>query len=304
MEQYVRALGLFACGLASCIGMVRAVAADGHTLANARLSFVFGSDAHGYTTNDADRVDAITWLNSGGTPVTNYVTSGGPLHCGDPQEFFGEAYGDTGDTGVPLPNAVVGGVTSTWSGTGKKRGTATIASLTSCDETLDATTTTTYQMSAKATLVSTLRITRSFTFSASPASGNLRVYVPRLPLGTYPYVLAPDAGGTVQTYNANNCPLNCVVTDWNAKWFADDDGNGNGMAVIRGKAGKPAQLTVDWDGYSDSNNTAITVLMPKQGWAGVSFSEDEYLCFYDSTTWPAAQRNAGQLPAGCTGISP
>jgi hypothetical protein len=60
----------------------------------------------------------------------------------------------------------------------------------------------------------------------------------------------------------------------------------------------PAQLTVDWDGSSSSNNSAITLTMPTDGWEG-TVSETEVMCFYDAKSWPAAKRDAGKLPQGC-----
>jgi hypothetical protein len=277
--------------------------ADGHTLQNARLTIVLGSSAGGFTTADADRVDSISWIDSDGTPVTNYVAAGGPLHCGDPQEFFGEAYGDSSDSGVPVPLAVIAGVTSVWSGTTALKGTAAIGSLASCDATLDAKTTTHYTLFTSSGLISSLKVTRTFKFSKHPADGNMRVYVPRLPLGTYSIVLAPNAAGAVQSYNAGNCPENCTVTDWNGRWMADDDGNGNGMVIFRDPAtNPPAQLTIDWDGYSSSNNSAITLVEPAGGWGRVTVTETEYLCFYDAKSWSAKRRNAGNPPAGCTKV--
>jgi hypothetical protein len=274
--------------------------ADGHTLSNSRLTIVFGSSLNGYTTNDADRVDSISWINSDGTPVTNLVTSGGPQHCGDPQEFFGEAYGDNGDIGVPLPNAVIAGVTSVWKGTKPTKGTTTISSLQSCDETLDAKTTTNYTLGAGKKGENGLKITRTFNFSKKTSTGNMRAYVARLPLATYPMVLMPNAAGVVQTFNANNCPLNCAETDWNGVWMADDDGNGNGIVFFRNPStNPPAWVTVDYDGYSSSNNSAITITMPEDGWLG-TVSETEVMCFYDAKSWPAKQQAKGNPPKGCT----
>jgi hypothetical protein len=296
---------LLACATFAGLAGSPAVADGGHTLQNARLTILFGSTANGYGTNDADRVDAISWVNSSGTAITNYVTSGGPLHCGDPQEFFGEAYGDygtTGDTGVPTPNAVVPGVTSTWVGTGALKGTTKIGTFVGCDGPLDARTKTQYTLFTQPGLVNSLKIVRSLTFARHPSAGNIRAYVPRLPLGVYPVVYAPDASGVVQTYNANNCPLNCTETNWNGVWMADDDGQGNGMVVVRDPAtNPPAQLTIDYDGYSNSNNSAVTLVMPTAGWSG-TVVETEFLCFYDATSWPAHQRAKGKLPVGCTGI--
>ncbi|HTT97560.1 MAG TPA: hypothetical protein VMF58_05885 [Rhizomicrobium sp.] len=274
--------------------------ADGHTLSNSRLSITFGSSLNGYGTTDSDRVDAISWINSDGATVSNYVTSGGPMHCGDPQEFFGEAYGDNGDEGVPLPHAVTPGVTSKWKGAKPTAGKTTISSLETCDDTLDAKTTTNYQIYGKKQAVNSMRIIRTFKFSRKTSTGNMRVYVPRLPLGTYATVLAPNAAGVIQSYNVGNCPLNCTITDWNGNWMADDDGHGNGMVIFRDPdTNPPAQLTIDYDGYSNSNNSAVTLTMPVDGWAG-TVSDTEYLCFYDAKSWPAAKRNAGKLPAGCT----
>ncbi len=130
----------------------------------------------------------------------------------------------------------------------------------------------------------------------------MRAYVPRLPLGTYPTTLAPNAAGVVQSYDVSQCPLNCTITDWNGKWMADDDGNGNGVVLFRSpKTNPPAQLTIDWDGSSFSNNSAITLTMPSAGWSG-TVSETEYMCFYDATSWPAKARKRGLPPIGCKGV--
>jgi hypothetical protein len=295
-------LSIAACFAAGALHTASAMPSAGRTLQNARLTIVFGSTANAYTTQDKDRVDAVSWVNSAAATVSNYVTSGGPQHCGDPQEFFGEAYGDNGDTGVPRPHAVIGGITAKWSNGSATAGTASVKSLTSCDETLDMKSVTKYALSTQPDKINSLSIVRTFKSPQKVTSGNIRAYVPRLPLGVYPFVLAPNAAGVMQTYNANSCPLNCTETDWNGKWFADDDGSGNGMAVFRDpKTNPPAQLTVDYDGYSSSNNTAITLIMPKKGWKG-AVTETEYLCFYDATSWTAKQRAKGKPPSGCNNL--
>lgn len=293
--------------LAACCvaGSLQAAASTlptgGHTLQNSRLTIVFGSTFNGYSTDDNDRVDAINWINTSGATVSNYVTSGGPSHCGDPQEFFGEAYGDNSDEGVPAPLVVIAGVTSKWSHSSMTGGTATNKKLKSCDATLDGKATTQYTLSTRAGTQNALKIQRTFHFPKLSTAGNIRAYVPRLQLGVYPFVLAPNAAGVVQTYNANSCPLNCTVTDWNGKWIADDDGNGNGMAIFRNSAHAPAQVTVDWDGSSTSNNSAITLLMPTGGWQG-AVVETEYLCFYDAKSWTKKQQSKGEAPSGCTQV--
>jgi hypothetical protein len=197
MSDRTCALFVAAFGLMVVAGVSHASAASGHTLQNTRLVILFGSNTNGYSATDADRVDAISWINSAGTAVTNLVTSGGALHCGDPQEFFGEAYGDNGDIGVPRPNAVIGGVISKWTGKLPIKGATAIKSLTTCDSTLDATTSSHYALSTEANLINTLKVTRTFTFSANPSNGNLRAYVPRLPLAfNYPHragIFAPSS---------------------------------------------------------------------------------------------------------------
>jgi len=72
--------------------------------------------------------------------------------------------------------------------------------------------------------------------------------------------------------------------------------------VLRATTDKPgAELEIDVDGLSGSNNTAIDLPQPAGGWTA-SITEVEYLCFYDTTTWPLSHRQAGKavtLPAGC-----
>jgi hypothetical protein len=267
---------------------------QGHSLSNAALAIGFATSST-YTSTDADRVDSITWQGSHGA-VSNFVANGGPQHCNDPQEYFGQAYGDGGSA---RPYAVVGGTVSKWTGTGSLAGATQVTSLTSCDVTLDAFTHTSYRLSTKTGLVKTLKITRTFNFKTPLNSDGLRAYVPRLPLSLYPVVLAPDANGVVQTYNAGGCGL----TNWNGTWFADDDGNGNGIVMLRSPTkNRPALVVIDNDSFSGSNNTSVALQPPQGGWTG-TYTEVEYMCFYDATTWPAAQRNLGKLPKGCTGVS-
>jgi len=107
--------------LAAAVAVAAPLAqATGHVLSNARLSVTF-ADTAVFAFPDADRVDAITWIDSQGNARSNYVAAGGPSHCGDPQEFFGQSYGEPEGTS---PGMVFGGVVDTRSGTGKHKGTA------------------------------------------------------------------------------------------------------------------------------------------------------------------------------------
>jgi hypothetical protein len=285
---------------ALALGMAPASAlADGHSLQNSRLTFLFGSSSTGYTTDNADRVDAITWINSAGTPVANYITQAAPA-CNDPTEFFGEAYGNGNNS---LPFAVIRGDMSKWSGSGASKGKTAVKSLTACGVSLDASTTSRYTLSAKSGLVNALEVARTFSFVASASAGDMRAYVARVPLQNYPTVVYLDGSGTLQTVSASGCGFNCVITDWNGKWMAEDSGTGQGIAIFRKpNAAFPAEITVDWDDDSYSNASAITLIQPAGGWSGLTVHETEYLCFYDATSWTAAQRAAGVPPAGCSEV--
>jgi hypothetical protein len=57
-------------------------------------------------------------------------------------------------------------------------------------------------------------------------------------------------------------------------------------------------LTVNNDSFSGSTLTSVVLIQPPNGWK-TKVIETEYLCFYDSTTWAAADRAQLKLPAGC-----
>ena len=88
-------------------------AAAGHVITGPRLSVTVADPDTGWTPDNANRVDHIAWVDSSGAAVQNWVANGGPLHCNDPQEFFGQAYGEPEGAWPPM---VIAGYTSTWSG--------------------------------------------------------------------------------------------------------------------------------------------------------------------------------------------
>jgi hypothetical protein len=287
---------LFAAPFAGAVGQV---------LHNERLAVDFG-DLQVEAFVNLNRVDRIRWIDSSGVARINYVANGGPLICGDPQEFFGQA---AGDIEVDDSRVIVPGMQGTWHGGGRK---ATVTTGPTggkpCGLRPPAATQTQYTLSNKPSEVNELRVARRFDFNAStPAmsAAGLRAYMARVPVDTYHTVLWPDATGTViNTIDTSVCPIGCQVTDWNGRWFADDDGAGNGMMVIRSAASTfPAVLDVDWDGFSWSNVTSVLLLQPAGGWKA-PVSEVEYLCFYDAISWPAAARLAGLAPTGCAGTEP
>jgi hypothetical protein len=89
---------------------------------------------------------------------------------------------------------------------------------------------------------------------------------------------------------------------WGGGWFADNSSATNsGLIVLRAANQPGAELEIDEDLLSGSNNTAIDLPQPAGGWK-TSIKEVEYLCFYDSTSWPLSHRQPGKgvtLPAGC-----
>ena len=148
-----------------------------------------------------------------------------------------------------------------------------------------------------------VRVERRFKFSSNTpifSGRGLRPYVPRLPLAVYHTVLWPNAAGTaLLTADAGSCPDDCETVDWNERWFADDNGAGSGMLLIRDlKSTAPALLTINTHRFSASNLTSVVLIQPPNGWKA-EVIETEYLCFYDRTTWPAADRAQLKLPSGC-----
>jgi len=278
--------------------------AAGHVLQNARLAVTFG-DTSVHAFSDADRVDSISWIDSGGLVRANYVASGGPSHCGDPQEFFGQSYGEPEGT---LPLMVFGGVVDTWKGTTALKGQAATSLTGFCDAAPSAATKTSYKLVTGAGGLNELQVTRNFLFTAATPVFNghgLRAYVARVPLAAYPWVLVPNAAGTaVNQLNAGSCGADCEDADWNQRWFADDDGAGSGLMVIRSASSvAPAILSINNDSFSASNLSSVVLLQPAGGWK-TTLSESEYLCFYDPVSWPAAARAAGRMPKGCAGTKP
>ncbi len=272
--------------------------AQAHELDNGRLDVVFADPNTGLSTDDSDRVDEISWIASDGTSTGNLAANGGPLHCNDPQEFFGESYGESGDA---HPYLVIAGDTATWT---QKAGTLSaktkVETSKVCDAALDGGTSSTYSLSTKSNRINQLTVMRQFTFSTVNFSGNIRAYVPRLPLADFATVYWPNAAGAIQTGNAGNCPFVCEVSDWNGIWFAEENSAGIGLVVIRNPAkGLPAVLAFDNDSYSSSNNSSVSLVQPTAGWSG-KVAEKQNLCFYDATTWPASRRAAGKLPTGCS----
>jgi hypothetical protein len=283
--------------------------ATGIVLTGGTLTLDFADPAIGGNSTTLDRLDSLTWSGgSGAIAGQNLVANSGAGGCnGDPQEFFGQSYGEPEGTN---PLIVYAGATATLSNQTTTSMTSTTTGFITCNcgnsTPGDAPATTTYNVfPAGDPNANEVRISRTIEFStATPVySGThgVRGYVARLPIGTYGAVLYPNAAGTaINTASAAACPGDCEESDWNGQWFADDNGSGTGMVVIRDSSStSPVLLAVNYDQASNSNLTSIVLIQPGAGWKA-PVTETEWLCFYDPQTWTAAQRLAGTLPTGCS----
>jgi hypothetical protein len=277
--------------------------ATGNVIANSRISVDFDDPDTGMFTGDADRVDSISWIDSNGNSTGNLAANSYSFtNCNDPDEFFGEAEGEPDEGQAPL--MVTAGEVSSWTAAGATAGKTATTGFDCNNNPLSGKTKTVYKLFGSKSKVNEMEVKRKFLFNAKTQDfGNtgLRAYMARLPISPYHYTLVPDSSGAVQTYDANNCGFPCEITDWNGKWLADDDGSGNGVAIIRSAVSTaPAIVVIDSDGFSNSNVSSVVLEQPGGGWTS-TVTEVEYVCFYDSTSWTVAAQAAGQLPTGCAG---
>jgi len=271
-----------------------------HTVSTSKFHIQFGNSTTDKP-NDPERIDSLTWKNSKGTTSANLAALGGS-YCGDAQEFWGESYGSTEGQ---QPYLVVGGSAGTW--TSPVAGQVVIKTNAPKTCATHIPITTTYTFYGPGPHVNEVKIVRNVPFSthnyANTSQEGLRVYVPRLPLATYNQVLYPNPKHQlVVTTVCDNCaPLGLSV--WGGGWFADNSSATNsGVLVLRATTDqRRAELEVDQDLLSGSNNTSIDLPQPSGGWKK-SITEVEFLCFYDVTSWPLSKRKPGRvvtLPAGC-----
>jgi len=272
-----------------------------HSVMTTKFDIQFGNA----TTNkpsDPERIDLLTWKNHKGIKSPNLAVRGGSYCNGDALESWGQSYGSTEGQ---QPYLIVGGSTGTWKSPAPGQVVIKTNTPKTCGTHIPMTTTYTfYGAGAK---VNEIKVSRTVPFGthhyANPSQEGLRMYVPRLSLATYSQVIYPDKNEKVATSAlCDNCtPLG--PSAWGGRWFADNNPSDNsGLLVLRSKTDqRKSELEIDEDGLSASNNTAIDLPQPAGGWKS-TITEVEYLCFYDSATWPLSKRRAGHtvtLPAGC-----
>jgi hypothetical protein len=255
-----------------------------------------------YADADPEHITSLQWTDSADAKTPNVIGEGGPLHCTDVQEFFGQSYGAPEGT-LPLP--VVGGNLASLTHCGTD---ATITSAAQdCTQVVQMPVTTQYHFYGGAQ-ASQMRITRTVGFDANTTvyanTVGLRPYVPRVALSGLSTVIYPNQANTgVTATPATNCGGDCFTATgatWNGTWFADiDPTTGLALIVLRDPSMTSAvDLTINYDSYSSSNLASFVLLQPADGWKA-PVTEIEYLCFADLTSWPQAARDAAQLPAGC-----
>jgi hypothetical protein len=273
--------------------------AAGHFLRSARLTVGFATNPSLNTSNN-DRVDSIVWTRSDGSTTGNLAVNSvhtNEFVCGDPAEFFGQSAG--GQFDQTPPSLVEAGDITAWRGLGHAQSlTRKIGN--SCGLS-SAPVRTQYKVFGTKLAENEMQITRTFDFGPGTPlfPSDIRAYIPRINAGIYSTDLIPDVAGTIHSYDANSCGGLCTVTDWNGSWVAEDDGQGNGMMIIRSRASLArASAAVDVDAYSGSNASSVLLAQPASGW-NAPVVEVEYLCFYDQATWSAEAKRAGRLPRGC-----
>ena len=165
-----------------------------------------------------------------------------------------------------------------------------------------------------------IKVKREFMFGGTPFSHDFRPYMPRLhPRTDFTQVLHPNASHTsLEVEAVSNCEFGgsgtpgCLLDltssphSWNGNslsndnWFAiHNPVNGTGVIVRRDPTPSiSVALWIDQDFGSLSNVSSVLLRQPGGGFTG-TVTEVEFLCFYDSSTWPAAMQIALTLPNGC-----
>jgi hypothetical protein len=285
-----------------CLGVSPAAAAisfsDGaDTVTTPKFEWNFGNAG-----DNPEQVEGLKWRDSTETLGPNIAASGSG-YCDDPGEFWGQSYGNADGQG---PGPVVAGSRGDWVQRGRRSLEINSLSPTPCSgDEPPVPVRTRYTFFDEGAAANMVRVERRFSFAPTQEAyvvQGVRAYVPRLPAGTYNQEIYPEGDGDLVTVGL--CDV-CIRTDWNDSWVAlNASGSNAGMLILRDPANaSPASITLDYDGSSGSNNTGITLDRPTGSWKD-TLTETEYLCFYDATSWPPAERTATRLPDGCAPATP
>ena len=243
---------------------------------------------------DPEQIDSITWRGIG---MTNTGKPDRPL---PPDCKFEEYFGNSWT--VParhFPFMLVGDSVGTWRSAGGSH--VAISSMSPCSfGGTGVNVETTYKFFDGGPSANRFRVQRRFLFGTGASNYDIRPYIPRLyPATSYFVVLHPDASGTQLAREFTGpCGFGCQVDNWDGTWFAaHDPATGRGL-IVRRETSSHAALWIDNDGASFTGSSSTLLIAPPGGF-GDSVVENEMMCFYDGTIWPASSQMALQLPQGC-----
>ncbi len=280
--------------------------------ASAAITFTEGADTaessflqwnFGDANSNVDCVDEARWRPSTAEEFKDrpqLVQNNGA--CGSATEFWGESYGNA-DSHGPTPVVVCN--KGSWEALSARTVEANSTAPCSGDNPV-VPVRSRYTFFDTGPASNSVRIERRWSFaptqtSANPAQG-MRAFVPRLYYPIYNQEIYPKADHTLITEGVQDTTQR---TDWDKTWIAINALSTNaGILLLRDPSDtSPANLVIDYDGSSGSNNSGITLDRPlPDGWRS-SLRETEFLCFYDATTWPVAERTATRLPDGCAAVA-
>ena len=264
-----------------------------NTAATPNLELNFGDG-----TGNVERVDGLKWRGG-----ANLAAAGGPgpsCSPSEPLEAWGQSYGDSNTA----PVLVAAGSTGTWTPRGGRTVEIASSEPKACfNGSVVTPVRTRYTFFDTGAAADKVRIERRAGFDALtpsyPNTQGLRAYVSRIS-SAYSQMVHPNGAGTALVTDSA-CPDGCVSSNWNTTWLAINDPQSNaGVVILRDPASTgPAKLVFDYDSFSGSTTSGITLTQPANGWTS-ALTEIEYLCFYDAASWPPASRAPNTLPPGCS----
>jgi hypothetical protein len=247
-----------------------------------------------WSETNPEEVTCLSWRGSDNL-VSVYAH---PEYCTDEDlEFFGNSWAseNEGAPGFFFQSLVGWGTTGTWAEAGLE--VAIASECTGCGGPSGIPIATTYQFFEEEWKADLIKVQREIDFGTTPYKHDVRPFIPRLhPADGFTEVLYPVVSGSaLMTTTISACDYGCKVTDWNGTWFAmHNPETGLGMIVQHETSADPVALWVDNDAGSFTNASAVLLLQPTDGFAGM-VTETEYLCFYHSGIWTPSLT----LPSGC-----